>query len=82
MIRAQLTKKPGGANNPEGNNQHVQKEVNHNNVMNDNQTKAIQGNSLDYTLARLTKEAPELREEGGGTKFIISCRKILHDMVF
>jgi hypothetical protein len=53
------TKKPGGANNPEGNNQYQAKEVNHNNVMND-QTKAIQGNSLDYTLRRLRKEAPEL----------------------
>ncbi len=62
LINEMTTKKPGGPNNPEGNNQHVQKEVNHNNIMND-QTKAIQGTSLDYTLRRLKKEAPGLLEK-------------------
>ena len=59
LIRAELTNKPGGNNNPEGNNQYVSKEVNSNNVTVD-QNRPTRGNSLSYTLTRLSKEAPEL----------------------
>ncbi len=77
MIRDQLTNKPGGANNPYG-CKGKEEGINHNNVMNDS-NKATQGNSLDYTLARLTKEAPELREmeknRGGGDRKSDGCSR-------
>ncbi len=65
LIDQELTRKPGGANNPEGigGKGHKEAIVNHNNVMNDKETKASQGNSIEYTLRRLRKDHPELHEK-------------------
>lgn len=65
LIDQELTRKPGGANNPEGigGKSHKEAIVNHNNVMNDKETKASQGNSIEYTLRRLRKDHPELHEK-------------------
>ena len=60
LINIEITKKPGA---PVGNTNASKEETNHNNIMNCLDTKAVQGTSLDYTLRRLRKEAPELHAE-------------------
>lgn len=62
LIDQELTRKPGA---PVG-NQFASKEekTNHDNVMNSlSDTKASQGNSIEYTLRRLRKDHPELHEK-------------------
>ena len=62
LIDQELTRKPGA---PVG-NQFASKEdkTNHDNVMNSlSDTKASQGNSVEYTLRRLRKHHPELHEQ-------------------
>ncbi len=63
MFEEAVTRGPGGNNNPEGNNQHGEREeVNHDNVMIDHPTppQALQGNSLSYAARRLARDRPDL----------------------
>lgn len=64
LIDQELTRKPGGANNPYG-CKGKDDGINNDNVMIDSQsdTKASQGNSVEYTLRRLRKHHPELHEQ-------------------
>lgn len=64
LIDQELTRKPGGANNPYG-CKGKDEGINNDNVMIDSQPeqKASQGNSIEYTLRRLRKDHPELHEK-------------------
>jgi hypothetical protein len=56
--------KPGGANNPEGHNQHSDSVVNTDIVSIDNRTERSEdhGNGRAYALRRLRNERPDLHE--------------------
>jgi hypothetical protein len=59
------TGRPGGANNPEGHNQHSDSVVNTDNVSIDHRTERSEdhGNGRAYALRRLRNERPDLHEQ-------------------
>ncbi len=65
LISDELTKKPGGNNNPEGigGKSHKEAIVNTDIISNDKPRNEQHGTSLDYTLRRLRKESPMLHEK-------------------